>query len=199
MLDKIIQIRISTYTVKEKNKALAKSARWYRKAHRFVAIPLLLFIIVMSVTGLLLTWKDELQLKPSTTTIDSNGRQLIPLSEIETRAINYIDSLKLSNDINRVDYRPRKGIAKVRFENHFTELQIDCYTGKIISQKTRTADIIEMIHDGSIIDFLFNSNGTPTKLFYSTLIALGLLFISLSGFWLWLKPKQIKKNKTLSK
>ena len=189
---------MSTYTVKEKNKALAKSVRWYRKAHRFVAIPLLLFIIVMSVTGLLLTWKDELQLKPSTTTIDSNGRQLIPLSEIETRAINYIDSLKLSNEINRIDYRPRKGIAKVRFEQHFTELQIDCYTGKII-QKTRTADIIEMIHDGSIIDFLFNSNGTPTKLFYSTLMALGLLFISLSGFWLWLKPKQIKKNKILNK
>ena len=98
-------------------------------------------------------------------------------------------------EINRIDYRPRKGIAKVRFEKHFTELQIDCYTGKIVSQKTRTADIIEMIHDGSIVDFLFNSNGKATKLFYSTLISIGILFLSLSGFWLWKKPKQIKKNK----
>ncbi|EPR72138.1 hypothetical protein ADIWIN_2977 [Winogradskyella psychrotolerans RS-3] len=185
--------------MKEKNKSLAKSTRWYRKAHRFVAIPLLIFIIIMSITGLLLTWKDELGFKPATTSINSNGRHLISLSEIEMKAINYMDSLELSNDINRIDYRPRKGIAKVRFDHHFTELQIDCYTGEIISQKTRTADIIEMIHDGSIIDFLFNSSGTPTKLFYSTLIALGLLFISLSGFWLWLKPKQIKKNKTLIK
>lgn len=179
-----------------KNKSLAKSTRWYRKWHRLFAIPLLLFIVIMSVTGFLLTWKDELGFKPSTTTVNSDGRSLISLTEIEKNAVSYIDSLKLSNDINRIDYRPRKGIAKVRFEDHFTELQIDCYTGEIISEATRTADVIEMIHDGSIIDYLIDSNGTPTKLLYSTSIALGLLFLSISGFWLWLKPKQIKKNKS---
>jgi uncharacterized iron-regulated membrane protein len=181
--------------LKRENQSLAKSSRWYRKAHRFVAIPLLLFIAIMSITGLLLAWKDELQLKPSVTTIDSEERALLSLDKIERNAIRYIDSLELSAEINRIDYRPRKGIAKVRFERHFTELQIDCYTGKIVSQKTRTADIIEMIHDGSIIDYLFDSNGKATKLFYSTLISLGLLFLSFSGFWLWKKPKQIKKNK----
>ncbi len=181
--------------MKKKNEALAKSTRWYRKAHRLVAIPLLLFVATMSITGLLLAWKDELQLKPVTTTIVSDGRALLSLSKIERNAISYIDSLELSTEINRIDYRPRKGIAKVRFEKHFTELQIDCYTGKIVSQKTRTADIIEMIHDGSIVDFLFDSNGKATKLFYSTLVSLGLLFLALSGFWLWKKPKQIKKNK----
>ena len=182
--------------MKKKNQSLAKSTRWYRKAHRFVAIPLLLFIAIMSITGLLLTWKEELQLKPSSTTIKSKGRNLVSLNEIEIEAIRYIDSLQLSNTINRIDYRPTKGLAKVRFENHFTELQIDCYTGKVISEKTRTADIVEMIHDGSIVDFLFNAKGNPTKLFYSSLIALGLLFVSFSGFWLWFKPKQIKKNKS---
>jgi uncharacterized iron-regulated membrane protein len=180
--------------VKTKNKKLAKSARWYRKWHRLFAIPLLLFIVKMSVTGLLLTWKDQLKFKPPSATINADERPLVSLATIEKNAINYIDSLKLSNEINRIDYRPRKGIAKVRFEDHFTELQIDCYTGEIVSEATRTADAIEMIHDGSIIDFLFNAGGTPTKLFYSTLISLGLLFLSFSGFWLWLKPRQIKKN-----
>ncbi|EDP70246.1 PepSY-associated TM helix family protein [Flavobacteriales bacterium ALC-1] len=181
--------------MKRENQILAKSTRWYRKAHRFVSIPLLLFVAIMSITGLLLAWKNELQLKPATATIDSDGRALLSIDKIERSAINYIDSLELSTEINRIDYRPRKGIAKIRFEKHFTELQIDCYTGKIISQRTRTADIIEMIHDGSIIDYLFDYSGTPTKLFYSTLISFGLLFLSFSGFWLWLKPKQIKKNK----
>ncbi len=181
--------------MKKENQSLAKSSRWYRKAHRFVAIPLLLFVAIMSITGLLLAWKDQLQLKPPTTTITSDGRALFSLDKIESNAIRYIDSLKLSTEINRIDYRPRKGIAKVRFEKHFTELQIDCYTGKIVSQKTRTVTIIEMIHDGSIVDYVFDSNGKATKLFYSTLISLGLLFLSFSGFWLWLKPKQIKKNK----
>lgn len=176
-------------------KSLAKSTRWYRKAHRFVAIPLFIFIAIMSVTGLLLTWKDALKLKPSSASVIANGRTLIPLAIIEAKAISYIDNLQLSNEIDRIDYRPKKGIAKIRFENHFTELQIDCYTGVIISAKTRIVDIIERIHDGSIIDFLFKVNGTPTKLFYSTIVSLGLLFLAFSGFWLWLKPKQIKQHK----
>jgi hypothetical protein len=49
-----------------------------------------------------------------------------------------------------------------------------------------------MIHDGSILDFLFKNSSKPAKLFYSTLTSLGLMFLAFSGFWLWLKPKQIK-------
>lgn len=185
--------------MKKKNKNLAKSTRWYRKTHRIVAISLLLFIVIMSASGLLLAWKDQLGFKPSTVKVASNNTPLISLAKIEQNAIQYIDNLKLSTAINRIDYRPRKGIAKVRFEDHFTELQINCYTGEIISVKTRTADLIEMIHDGSIVDYLLNFKTTPLKLIYSTIIGLGLLFISFSGFLLWLKPKQIKKNKrTLS-
>ncbi|WP_055437593.1 PepSY-associated TM helix domain-containing protein [Lacinutrix algicola] len=183
--------------MKKKNKNLAKSTRWYRKTHSFIAISLLLFIVIMSSTGLLLAWKDQLGFKPSSVKVKEGTKSLISLNEIEYNAIKYIDSLKLSNKINRIDYRPRKGIAKVRFEEHFTELQINCYTGEIISTKTRAADFIEMIHDGSIVDYLFNLKTNPIKLFYSTIIGFGLLFISFSGFLLWLKPKQIKKNKRL--
>lgn len=152
-------------------------------------------MFLLGATGLLLTWKDQLQFKPSTQTIKANDRVLISLDIIKANAIAYIDSLKLSSKINRIDYRPSKGVAKVRFENHFTELQVDCYTGKIISEKTRTADIIEMIHDGSILDFMFRNQSTPIKLFYSTITSLGLMLLAYSGFWLWIKPKQIKKLK----
>lgn len=152
-------------------------------------------MILLGITGLLLTWKSELKLSPPTQkTIGKN--QLISISEIEKNALRYIDSIDLDNKINRIDYRPSKGIAKIRFENHFTELQIDCYSGKILSVKQRTSDIIEMIHDGSIIDFMFKSESENTKLIYSTLASLGLILLALSGFLLWLKPKQIKKIKT---
>ncbi len=83
----------------------------------------------------------------------------------------------------------------MRFENHFTELQIDCYTGKVISVKQRTDNVIEMIHDGSIMDYLFKSKSENIKLFYSTVTSLGLILLAFSGFWLWLKPKKIKKIK----
>ena len=181
--------------MKHRLRKLAKTTRWYRKAHRWVAIVAVFFLFIVGVTGLLLTWKDELQLKPSTQKIESQNRPLIPLKTIQDNAVSYIENLKLSSEIDRIDYRPKKGIAKVRFEDHFTELQFDCFTGAIVSEKTRSADVIEMIHDGSMIDFLFKNSSSTAKLLYSTFTSLGLLFLSFSGFWLWLKPRQIKRLK----
>jgi len=114
-------------------------------------------MLLLGVTGLLLTWKSELKFSPLTQNAVGN-QNLISLYTIEQNAISYIDSLHLDNSIYRIDYRPSKGIAKIRFENHFTELQIDCFSGKIVSVKQRTADIIEMIHDGSIIDYVLKSD-----------------------------------------
>ncbi len=178
----------------KKTRALAKETRWYRRLHKTVAIPLVTFLFLVGVTGLLLTWKDELQLNPPSQNI-SQQQHLIGLQVIEDIALSYSDSLNIDNTINRIDYRPSKGIAKVRFEHHFTELQINCYTGDIISTKQRTADVIEMIHDGSIVDYLFKSESEYTKLLYSTITSLGLILLSISGFIMWLRPKQIKALK----
>ena len=52
-----------------------------------------------------------------------------------------------------------------------------------------------MIHDGSIIDYLFKSKSGNAKLIYSSITSLGLILLAFSGFWLWLKPKQIKSQK----
>ncbi|PTM06964.1 MAG: peptidase [Bacteroidetes bacterium] len=175
-----------------RTKTLAKQSRWYRKLHRFIAIPLVAFMFLVGVTGLLITWKDQLQFKPKTQESIANNRTLISLDIIKNNAIKHIENLNLSPEINRIDYRPDKGIAKVRFENHFTELQVDCYSGEIVSVKQRTADLIEMIHDGSIIDYLFKNQSTPIKLLYSSATSLGLMLLSFSGFMLWLKPKKIK-------
>ena len=182
--------------LKTRTKALAKQSRWYRKLHRFMAIPLVAFMFLLGATGLLLAWKDQLQFKPKTQEAIANNRALISLDVIKNNAVKHIESLNLSSDINRIDYRPDKGIAKVRFEYHFTELQVDCYSGDIVSINQRTDNLIEMIHDGSIIDYLFKNQSTPAKLFYSTLTSLGLMLLSFSGFMLWIKPKQIKKHKT---
>lgn len=175
---------------------LAKDTRFYRRIHKFIAVPMIFFMLLLGITGLLLTWKAELKLQPPTKIITFASQSLISLSIIEQNAIRYADSLQLPSTINRIDYRPTKGIAKIRFENHFTELQIDCYTGKIVSVKQRTDTVIEMIHDGSIINYLFKSKSENVKLVYSSITSLGLILLGFSGFWLWLKPKQIKSRKT---
>ena len=164
-----------------------------------MAIIAVFFLLVVGITGLLITWKDELRFQPPSAKVESKNGPLLPIQTLHDNAVAYIESMELSTEINRIDYRPSKGMAKVRFEEHFTELQIDCYTGAIISEKTRTADIIEGIHDGSIIDFYFSDSYKPSKLIYSTFTSLTLIFLSISGFWLWMNPKRIKKKKLKDK
>lgn len=94
-----------------------------------------------------------------------------------------------------MDVRPAKGIVKVRFEEHFTELQLDIYSGEVVSVRQRTSDIIEKIHDGSILDFLIRTNNDEIKLVYASLTSLGLMLLSISGFYLWFYPRQIKRTK----
>lgn len=178
-----------------KTRKLAQRARFYRRLHKYIAIPMIIFMFLLGVTGLLLAWKSELQLKPSSQTTVEQTKTLIPLQDIHDTAIHFADSLGISSEINRIDYRPKKGIAKIRFEKHFTEIQIDCYSGKILSRDQRNDSIIEMIHDGSIVDYLVGSSSENAKLIYSSITALSLILLSFSGFWMWLKPKQIKRHK----
>ena len=81
-----------------------------------------------------------------------------------------------------------KGIIKVTFKEEYWEAQIDGGTGKILSVAQRHADWIEHIHDGSIIS-------EPFKIVYTNYLGWGLLFLSITGFWLWYGPKAIRKIK----
>jgi len=82
----------------------------------------------------------------------------------------------------------------VTFQTHFTEVQLDGYSGEVLSVATRHSDWIEKVHDGSIVDFYFGQTET-SKLIYSTGTALGLILISFSGFYLWYFPKVIQRLK----
>lgn len=120
----------------------------------------------------------------------------LSLEEIHSIASNFAsDSLQKSSKVDRIDIRPQKGVAKVIFEEHFTELQIDLATGQILSSTVKTSDIIEKIHDGSIIDYFIKVDQDPVKLVYTTTASLGLILLSISGFWMWYNPKRIRKMK----
>jgi hypothetical protein len=154
-------------------------------------------MFLMGLTGFLLGWKKNTGLlPPSQAGISSDARQWISLDSMQIIAENFAhDSLKKSPAIDRIDVRPGKGIAKIVFAEHYTEIQIDCSTGKILSLQKRYSDIIENIHDGSIVDFLLKTSADPAKLFYTTVVSIGLMLLSVSGFWLWWNPKRIRKRK----
>jgi uncharacterized iron-regulated membrane protein len=175
---------------------LARHTRFYRRLHKWLAVPLLLFMVLVSTTGLLLGWKKQLELLPPTQSSSAKGQAWISLDSLQALAIGYArDSLQLSPAIDRIDIRPQKGVAKVRFSEHFTELQFDGHSGALLSVEQRSSDLLEMIHDGSILDWLLGFGNDQFKLVYTSLLSLGLLMLSISGYWLWYNPRKIRKNK----
>jgi len=184
--------------LRKNTQLLAQNTRWWRRIHKSVSITLLLFFIVTAATGLLLGWKKQTQLLPKTSIgmAPNQPERWLSIAELTHRATAYTrDSLALSTALSRIDIRPEKGTVKFVFKNHFSEIQLDCSSGDILSVATRRSDILEKIHDGSIIDYFIDQEQSGFKLTYTSLLGLGLLTISISGFWLWFNPKKIRKLK----
>ncbi|GAB4499989.1 MAG: hypothetical protein OHK0019_37860 [Saprospiraceae bacterium] len=176
---------------------VVKRTRLYRQLHRWIAIFALWFMFLIGFTGLLLGWKKHSGLLPPTQKgKNTDGAAWISIDSLQRIAQRYSqDSLQKPTEIDRIDIRPAKGTAKMVFAEHFTELQLDCTTGEILSVRQRNSDIIEKIHDASILDFLFKTSNEQLKLSYTTLASVSLMLLSLSGFWLWYNPKRIRKYK----
>ena len=84
------------------------------------------------------------------------------------------------------------GQVKFTFKEHYYGLQIDAMTGNILKVERRNADIIEQIHDGSMVDKYLGIKDGWFKLFYTTVMGLGLITFTVTGFWLWYGPKRMK-------
>jgi hypothetical protein len=148
-------------------------------------------MLITSTTGVLLGWKKNVEiLQPATLKGSStNINEWVSFETVAVSALRAIDSVTHeANSVDRLDVRFDKGIIKVLFTNGYWEAQVDAATGKTLSVARRHADWIEHIHDGSIISDLF-------KLIYTNYIGFGLLFLSITGFWLWYGPKVIRKAK----
>lgn len=130
---------------------------------------------------------------PTLKTKVENGIWILP-SEMVKIGEEEMKKQGLDFEVDRIDIRPDKGIAKVTFKTHFTEVQLDGFSGEVLSIETRHSDWIEKVHDGSIIDF-YTTGDEGAKLTYSTLTALGLIFLAISGFFMWYYPKVIRKLK----
>ncbi|MFK7818230.1 MAG: PepSY domain-containing protein, partial [Planctomycetaceae bacterium] len=90
-------------------------------------------------------------------------------------------------DIDRIDVRPSKGIAKIQCANRW-ELQVDLSSGELLSSTYRRSDFIESLHDGSF----FSDEAKLWVFFPNGLVLLGLWF---SGAWLWYIPFAAKRKK----
>lgn len=90
-------------------------------------------------------------------------------------------------DIDRIDIRVDKGIAKIRATSGW-EVQLDTETADVLSVAYRRSDIIETIHDGS-----FFSDFVKLYIFLPTGILLVLMWGT--GIYLFLLPRIAKSKK----
>lgn len=171
-----------------------KALRWYRSIHKWIGVPLIVFFLLIGVTSILLAWKKKAELLPPTLETKVEGGTWILPSEMVKIGEEEMRKLDKDPEVDRIDIRPDKGTAKVTFKSHFAEVQVDGFSGEVLSVGTRHSDWIEKVHDGSIIDF-YTTGGESAKLTYSTLVSIGLIFLAISGFYLWYYPKVVRRLK----
>lgn len=172
-------------------RSVAKSLRGYRKIHRYLGLTISILLVISAITGILLAWKKDVELlQPPTQkgkqTAYNQYQSVEALAEVSVLAV---DSLGLNgSNIDRIEYRPTKGIAKVIFDTGSWEVQVDATNLAVLSVAKRHSDWIESIHDGSIISDFF-------KLISMNFLGIGLLLLIGTGLWLWWGPKRIRSLK----
>lgn len=180
-------------------KQQAKVLRVFRKVHRVTGALLFVFFFIIAVTGLLLGWKKNsggYLLAKSQKGSSVNSVNWMPVHNLKQNAIAALQSLDATLDttVDRIDYRPEKGIAKVLFTDHFTALQMDVTTGDVLQVEKRRADFIEKLHDGSAVDLYLGWDSGTFKLIYTTIMGLALIIFTITGFWLWYGPIHMRKQ-----
>lgn len=174
---------------------LVRSLRLLRPIHRWIGIPLALIVVVSGVTGVFLGWKKNVALlqPPTAKGASADLRTWRPIHEVEeigrkalAGRLGEPDPAAL--ELDRIDIRPKDGVAKVRFVRGDWEVQVDGATGEVRSIARRHADWIERIHDGSII-------GQGFKVVTMTALGLGLVGLTVSGVWIWLGPITLRRRR----
>jgi uncharacterized iron-regulated membrane protein len=179
-------------------KQQAKWIRLFRWLHRKLAIPTFVFLFIIALTGVLLGIKKQTGLlAPTQKGQSKNLNTWLPIDSLEKIAVQSLHTSvnsNLSTEVDRIDIRPSKGIAKFIFTDHYWSLQLDGTTGKLLSVEKRNSDLIENIHDGSILD-RFLGTREMAKMGYTLFFGLSLLLLIVSGFWLWYGPKRMRQFK----
>lgn len=153
-----------------------------RKLHYWLSFALAIPLLVIIASGILLQLKKDWDwVQPP----EKRGGCKVPAISFDQmlQALRAQPSLAVEGwqDINRIDVRPSRCMAKVRLQDDW-EVQVDLETGLILQTAYRRSDWIESIHDGSF----FAGDWTKLGLFLPAGIVL--LFLWLSGLWMFYQP-----------
>ena len=159
--------------------------------HKWTGIVLAVVLLNLSVTGFFLLIKKDVAWIQPPTRHGAAGEvgDLITLQRLfEVVLAQGHPAFRSLDDIDRVDFRPGRRVHKVRSKHDFAEIQVDAVNGAVLSVATRTSDLLEQFHDGSIFGAWAHGLLMPVTAF-------GLAFLVLSGLYLWGWPLLRKRQK----
>jgi len=164
--------------------------RLFRQIHYWLSLVIFIPCGVMFFAGIFLMLKKEINwIQPPTERgIVSNQMPEITYARLLEASQSYPETgIVQWSDIDRIDLRPSKGIAKVISKTGW-EVQVDTSNGKALSANYRRSDLIESIHDGSYF-------AGWTKLFLFLPVGLLLILMWGTGIYLFFRTEILKSRK----
>jgi uncharacterized iron-regulated membrane protein len=158
-----------------------------RSLHLFGGLTVAAFVILLSVTGVLLNHKRELGFMEEpfqSVEYEPQEREPMPLSRIAAIGIENAGDPELDavNDIRFIDFRPPAGYAKVRFkDDKSTEVIVNVYNGRIVNVSERQDFFLEGLHGGDELGGLWGRRLIDAS-------GAVLILLTLNGLYLWIWP-----------
>ena len=164
--------------------------RLFRQIHYWLSLAVFVPAAIMFVAGGFLMLKKEVEwIQPGTERGVVEAQLPEASFEQMLEAARQHPEAEIENwsDIDRIDLRVDRGIAKLR-ANSGWEVQVDTKTAEVLKVAYRRSDLIESIHDGS-----FFADWVKLYVFLPT----GILLIIMwgTGGYLFLLPRMAKAKK----
>jgi len=171
----------------------------FRNLHKKFASVLFVFFFLIGLTGSLLSFKSAF-----TKVIFENKQisgeiklaAILPLDSLETIATSTLNE-KASTSFKKsekVEIKLSKGTVIFYYKDAYS-IQVNGASGAPILIEKKFGGIIQDIHDGAIVDSLLTNKLSLSKKVYSIIMGLSLLLLTITGTYMWYKPKMIKKNR----
>jgi uncharacterized iron-regulated membrane protein len=172
---------------------LARFSRWM---HKWVGTLLALIMVTLSITGGFVAFKNEVEYLQPAGRSGAKGdiaAAIPPARVAEIILALHLPEAQTLKEINRIELRPSKRMYKVRLEQTSAwrsprEIQVDAMTGAILNEGVRGDQLWMDLHSFAVF-------GEATKLITMTVSGMALLWLSLSGYYLFFYPLWIRVRK----
>lgn len=162
--------------------------RWFRSWHRWVSMAVTIPFFITILTGILLASRGfNSWVQPDYRKVQASLKlsfdQLLEIAKSSPQA-----KIQSWDDVSQIDIRPSQGNVRIRSKHDMWELQINGETGEILSSRPRRVSWLVALHEGA-----YFGNLVRYGIFFPS--AIGVLFLLLSGVYLYLRPL-LRKQKS---